>query len=274
MTLRSKTGLALSRTWSTCLLIAAAGFGLASAGLVHAQPKAAPIQVTSAQQKAIAANTLTWRAPGAARLQFDVQGKIKSFPYKTKAQLDWLPSGNRYEASQELQVPLVGVRRQSSTGSIGPQGLLPEIFMDRGRKEYSTTFDASAGSIRFSRGSEPATWVSGTQDRMSVFFQVAGMIAAATHRYPPGTQIMVQAASSNRVAPWTFTVRGTETLQLPAGKLSALKLEHQSESGLEDGLQAALWLAPSLQYLPVRIRMLEDGGRDALDLKLQSHSNP
>ena len=41
-----------------------------------------------------------------------------------------------------------------------------------------------------------------------------------------------------------------------------------------DGLQSALWLAPGLQYLPVRIRMLEDGGRDELDLKLQSHSKP
>jgi len=117
--------------------------------------------------------SLAWRAPAAARLQFTVQGKFKGLPYQTRAQLDWLPQGQRYEAAQEVQIPVLGSRRQSSVGSIGPQGLQPEIFLDRSRKEYSTTFDAAAGQIRFSRGSDPAPWQRGTQDRMSVFFQVA-----------------------------------------------------------------------------------------------------
>ena len=46
---------------------------------------------------------------------------------------------------------------------------------------------------------------------------VAGMLAAAPQRYPAGTQITVQAASSSRVAPWTFTVRGTD----PAGSTAS-----------------------------------------------------
>lgn len=274
MFLRSPPWLAPLRTWPTAPFSMAACLWCASTALAHAQPSTTPIEVRPAQATAVAADKIAWRAPAAARLQFEVQGKVKNFPYKTQAQLDWLPSVKRYEASQSLQVPIVGVRRQSSVGSIGPQGLQPEIFMDSGRKEYSTTFDATAGQIRFSRGSEPALWASGMQDRMSVFFQVAGMLAAAPQRYPQGTQIIVQTASSSRVAPWTFIVRGTETLQLPAGRMATIRLEHQSESGLEDGLQSSLWLAPSLQYLPVRIRLLEDAGRDELDLKLKSHSQP
>ena len=254
----------------TLLSTAAALAGTAS----HAQPASAPIEVRNAQGTLRPEASLAWRAPAAARLQFTVQGKFKGLPYQTRAQLDWLPQGQRYEAAQEVQIPVLGSRRQSSVGSIAPQGLQPEIFLDRSRKEYSTTFDAAAGQIRFSRGSDPAPWQRGTQDRMSVFFQVAGMLAAAPQRYPVGTQITVQAASSSRVAPWTFTVRGTEELKLPAGRMSAIKLEHSSDSGAADGLQSALWLAPGLQYLPVRIRMLEDGGRDELDLKLQSHSKP
>ena len=268
MSLRSFPRLALPRAWPTAPWCLAACLWCASAAVAHAQPSAVPIEVRPAQSPTAASPTLAWRAPAAARLQFEVQGKVKNFPYKTQAQLDWLPQGQRYEASQSLQVPIVGVRRQSSVGHIGPQGLSPEIFMDVGRKEYSTTFDATAGQIRFSRGNEPALWANGIQDRMSVFFQVAGMLAAAPQRYPQGTQIIVQTASSSRVAPWTFIVRGTETLQLPAGRIAAIRLEHQSESGLEDGLQSSLWLAPSMQYLPVRIRLLEDAGRDALDLKL------
>lgn len=257
----------LRSTWPLALLLAC------SAVSVQAQTAPAPIEVRSAQGKLLP-NSTAWRAPAAARLLFTVQGKLKGLPYQTKAQLDWLPQGQRYEAAQEVQIPLVGSRRQSSVGSLSASGLQPEIFLDRSRKEYSTTFDAQAGSIRFSRGSEPAPWVAGTQDRMSVFFQVAGMVAAAPKQYPNGTQITVQAASSSRVAPWTFTVRGTETLTLPAGKMSAIKLEHSADSSAADGLHSALWLAPSLQYLPVRILMVEDGGRDELDLKLQSHSKP
>lgn len=242
-------------------------------GAPHAHATTAPVQVRNAQGQ-LSNAMIAWKAPSAARLQFVVQGKIKNLPYQTKAQLDWLPNGQRYEASQEVQVPVVGSRRQASVGAIGPQGLLPEIFIDRGRKEYTTTFEATTGQIRFSRGAQPAPWVSGTQDRMSVFFQVAGMLAAAPKRYTAGSTITMQAASSSRVAPWTFTVRSLETLQLPAGRMQAIKLEHSSDSGIEDGLQSTLWLAPSLGYMPVRIRLLEDGGRDALDLKLKSHSKP
>ena len=250
--------------------------GLALAGSVSlacAQTAAAPIEVRNAQGK-LSTAAVVWKAPAAARLQFAVQGKFKNLPYQTKAQLDWLPQGQRYEASQEVQIPIAGSRRQASVGAIGAQGLQPEIFIDRSRKEYSTTFEPANGHIRFSRGSEPAPWVSGTQDRMSVFFQVAGMLAAAPLRYPAGSTITIQAASSSHVTPWTFTVRGTENLQLPAGRMSAIRLEHSSPSSADDGLESSLWLAPSLQYLPVRIRMREDGGRDELDLKLQSHTKP
>ncbi len=145
---------------------------------------------------------------------------------------------------------VLGSRRQASVGAINAQRIAPRDFLDRSRKENSATFDAQAGQIRFSRGSEPAPLVPGTQDRMSVFFQLAGMLAAAPKAYPPGTRITVQAASTSRVAPWTFTVRGTENLALPAGRMAAIKLEHNSESNDAEGVQSALWIAPSLGYLP------------------------
>lgn len=256
-----------ARALSLALLLAA---GMSA---THSLAQAPAIEVRNPQGQVLT-KPAPWRAPEAAHLQFAVQGKYKNLPYQTKAQLDWLPQGTRYEAAQEVHIPIVGSRRQSSVGAIGTSGLLPEIFMDRARKESSTTFDAQTGQILFSRGSTPVDWVRGTQDRISVFFQVAGMLLAAPKAYPPGTQITVQTASSSRVTPWTFIVRGTETLQLPAGRIQALKLEHRSESGQAQGLHSALWLAPSLQYLPVRIRMLEDEGRDELDLKLQSHTKP
>nr|WP_246253933.1 hypothetical protein [Comamonas jiangduensis] len=189
--------------WSAALRSAPSGLALSlalSAGALQAQTTAAPIEVRNAQGKPVV-SALAWKAPAAARMQFTVQGKFKNLPYQTKAQLDWLPQGQRYEASQEVQIPVLGSRRQASVGAINANGLRPEIFLDRSRKENSATFDAQAGQIRFSRGSEPAPLVPGTQDRMSVFFQLAGMLAAAPKAYPAGTRITVQAASTSRVAP-------------------------------------------------------------------------
>lgn len=232
------------------------------------------ITVTTAQGQAVQPAS-TWRTPAAARMQFEVQGRYKGFAYSTSAQLDWLPQGERYEASQQVKIPIAGIRRQSSVGRITPQGLVPEIFMDVGRRESSTTFDAHTQQVLFSRGAQPVALQPGMQDRLSVFFQVGGMIAADPSRYPQGTDITVQAASNNKVAPWTFRVQSTETLQLGAGRIQALKLQHLDKDSASNpaSLESALWLAPSLGYVPVRIRMVE-GPNDELDLRLKSHTAP
>ena len=246
---------------------------LAAGSLTVASAMAAPLEVLNPQGQLQPISNLVWQAPPAALMQFEVQGKVKSIPFQTRAQLDWRPQGQRYEAAQEVQIPLLGSRRQSSVGSITPQGLQPELFIDRSRKEHSTTLDAQAGLIRFSRSGETLPWQAGTQDRISVFFQVAGMLAAAPQRYPAGTEIRVHAVSSSRLAVWTFKVHASETLKLPAGTLPAVRLQHLSDHK-DDDQQSSLWLAPSLGYLPVRIHMLENGGRDELDLKLKSHARP
>ena len=247
---------------------------LAVGGLAVASAMAAPLEVLSPQGQLQQTAPLAWKAPPAALLQFEVQARVKGIPFQTRAQLDWRPQGQRYEAAQEVQVPLLGSRRQSSVGSLGAQGLQPALFMDRSRKEHSTTLDAQTGLIRFSRNGQTLPLQTGTQDRISVFFQVAGMLAAAPQRYPAGTQIRVHAVSSSRLAVWTFQVQNTETLQLPAGTMPAVRLQHLSDNHQDDDQQSTLWLAPSLGYLPVRIHMLENAGRDELDLRLKSHAQP
>lgn len=253
----------------------AGGALMAATLLLHAAtPHAAALEVRTSKNQTQPVSQLAWKTPPAASMQFDVIGKVKGIPYQTRAQLQWRPQGQRYEASQELQIPVIGSRRQSSIGAITKQGLQPEIFLDRSRKEHSTTLDAAARTIRFSRNGSTLPWEAGIQDRISVFFQVAGWMAAAPQRYPAGTQIRVQTVSSSRLATWTFTVQQTETLQLRAGTLAAVRLQHVSDSPHDDDLQSSLWLAPSLGYLPVRIHLSEDAGRDELDLKLVSHASP
>lgn len=239
--------------------------------LLAAQVQAGAIEVTDAHG-AVRDTPRAWQAPPNAVLPFAVTGIAKGFRFNAKAQLQWQVQAARYEAVQEVQMPLLGGRRQVSTGQLTPQGLQPEVFMDRARKEYSVSFDAASGQITFSRGSPPAPWQTLTQDRVSVFFQVAGMLAADPQSYPPGTRIAVQAASNKSVKPWVFVVDRQESLPLPAGAIAALKLLHLDADSAQAGAQAshsALWLAPQWGYLPVRIRM-QESANDSLDLQLQT----
>ena len=57
---------------------------------------------------------------------------------------------------------------------------------------------------------------------------------------------------------WLFTVGSLEALDLPGGLLQALKLTRNPRQPYDQ--QVDIWLAPSLGYLPARIRLLEANG--------------
>ena len=62
-------------------------------------------------------------------------------------------------------------------------------------------------------------------------------------------------------------VDGPETLELPGGSKQTIRLSRQPRKQYDQ--IAHLWLAPDLQYLPVRIRLTQANG-DFADLQLQS----
>ena len=115
--------------------------------------------------------------------------------------------------------------------------------------------------------------VAGTQDRLSVFIQLGALLAAAPERYPPGTRISLATVSARAADVWAFTVEDEEALHLPAGTISARKLQRLPRREHEHDQKAELWLAPALGYLPVRIRITQANG-DFADLRLRSHAPP
>lgn len=250
---------------------------------VLAQDHSPALQVRTAQSAVRDASTLPWKSPPAARLEFDVRGKYKGFAVQTDAWLHWQPSGSTYSAMQSVRIPLVGPRSQSSSGTLGTYGPRPQRFTDQGRKRNDlTTLDAASGLVRFSRGTPDVPWQSGMQDRLSVFFQLAGWLAAAGEGgFAPGTQFRLKAASARHVGPWTFRVEGSETLSLGAGSLRAVKLRRITVAGEKARSQAqakgqtapesALWLSPDLGWLPVRIHLADTETGDAMDMQLRTY---
>ncbi len=207
------------------------------------------------------------RVPPSAQLEFEAKGTAKGFQYSAKAQLSFKTNGLTYEAKQEVSAFLVGSRSQTSTGRITPHGLSPQRFGDKARSERAAHVDVDKGQITYSGNDEPQAASAGVQDRLSIFLQLASMIAAGPERYPPGTLIHINVTSARTTDVWTFAVDGPETLELPAGTRQTIRLTRQPRKRYDQ--VAHLWVDPAMQYLPVRIRISQANG-DFADLQLQS----
>lgn len=240
-----------------------------------APPRAETLQgvqlVTPDGQPLPADTPLPVKLPAPTRLAFDVTGQAKRFDYHASAELLWQHDGQRYQVRQQIKAFLVGTRAQNSSGQVTDAGLVPQRFSDQSRSEKSAEFDFAAEQARFTPAAPPAPIGAGAQDRISVFLQLSAMLAAAPERYPEGSQITFTTVGSNDAERWTFRVHATETLELPLGALPALRLERLPRRAGDQ--QATLWLAPSLGYLPARIRLTQANG-DFADLRLQAHAAP
>jgi hypothetical protein len=57
---------------------------------------------------------------------------------------------------------------------------------------------------------------------------------------------------------WYYDVVGEVVLQTPFGELAAFHLKPRRSTPKSGDLNAEIWFAPQLRYLPVRIRIEQD----------------
>ncbi|MFC5497054.1 DUF3108 domain-containing protein [Caenimonas terrae] len=218
--------------------------------LIDSPPPAAP---TTAPAAAIAL-----AIPGSVRLKYAVNGVVKGQRWSLNGQLLWRHDGSRYEARLEYSAPLLPSRAQQSTGSITPEGLAPQRFSDKSRTEQATHFVRDKGTLVFSNNAPELPLPPGAQDRLSVFLQLASMLAAAPAKFPPGTEITMQTVGTRDAQAWVFTVEGEESLDLPGGRVATRKLVRQPRG--EYDIRVELWLGTGMDYVPVRIRLTQSNG--------------
>ncbi|MFT4990888.1 MAG: hypothetical protein ACI9LD_000063 [Polaromonas sp.] len=238
-----------------------------------AHPQVAPEITDSAaapsEPAALPAANLT--VPGSVRLNYNLTGLASGLNYHASGLMIWQQDGNHYEASMVVSAFLLGSRALESRGSISDDGLAPTLFADKGRNERTATFEADKGTISFSANTPEAPWKRGAQDRLSVFFQLASLLAGQANRFPPGSKIPIYTVGPRDVDTWTFTVAGEEALDLPIGTVSAVKLTRDPRREQDQRVEA--WFAPSLGYWPVRMKITQHGG-DYIDQQLSSSGLP
>jgi hypothetical protein len=249
--------------------ILAASLPLPAAAVASA-PLAAPAVAglsATAAPVASASEAAAVALPPSARFRYELSASYKGLPLQGEADLHWRHDGKQYEAVLELRGRLLPTRSQRSTGLVTPQGLAPTYFLDKSRREQAAHFERDKGRIVFSNNAPSAPIVPGIQDRLSVLLQLAALIGGAPDKYPPGTQIAIQTVSRSDSEPWTFSVEREEDLQLPGGTLRAVKLQRLPRKEFDQKVE--LWLAPRLDYAPVRLRLTNPGG-DTVDQRWSS----
>ena len=207
-----------------------------------------------------------FKPPASAVLHYSVTGVARHFNYFASAELQWRQDGQSYQAQLEVGAFLLGSRTQTSRGSLGPDGLSPTRFGDKNRTELAAHFQRDKGVISFSANTPEVPLLRGAQDRLSVVLQLSALLAADPERFPLGTMLSFQTVSQREAEVWQFAVEKTESLSLPYGTVSALKLNRKPRREFDQ--QIELWFAPELDYLPVRLRITNANG-DQVDQQLR-----
>ena len=234
----------------------------------ESSPVAKPPEVSPATAEQ---RTLSVKVPPPIRLSYAVKAEVKHLNYQANGEMSWTHDGSQYEAQASVKMFLIGGRSQSSRGRITAAGLAPTRFGDKVRNEQAAHFDAEQGKVTFSANTPDAVLLPGMQDRLSVFMQLASLVAADPAQFGPGTRITVPTVGPRDAETWVFVVDGPEELALAQGPLPTLKITRAPRTEFDTRVE--LWLAPGIHYLPARIRITQSQG-DFVDQQLTGVHNP
>lgn len=208
---------------------------------------------------ALTTDRQTFEWPPSTRLTYLLTGNYRG-PVEGRAQVEWLRSGMRYQVSLEASVTPLMSRRMTSEGEITDQGLSPRLLTGeqkvllRAPRRWSLKFGPQR--IVLSDGREVDT-LPGAQDEASQFVQLTWIFTTQPQLLAVGNTVEMPLALSRRLDLWVFEVVAQETLQLPFGDVATFHVKPRRDAKGGD-MTAQMWIAPSLQYLPVRILIRQD----------------
>jgi hypothetical protein len=234
---------------------------LLAVGMLGLMPGIVACAATGAREQAAASPRAL---PAQARLVYDVLAGKDGLKLG-QAVYTWRLSGERYrlesvaEAQGVASLFLSGRIVQTSEGRIGSQGLVPDQFAEtkKEKPKGSARFDWANRRLVMSKGTEPLA--QGTQDLLSFPFHLAMTVQEDTADW------QMPVTNGRKLKHYQFKVLGRERLQVGRNAVDALHVRGSRSD--EESLD--VWLAPERNWLPMRIRTMDDKGMP-LEMKLAS----
>ncbi len=188
-----------------------------------------------------------------------------------------LADDERYEARLATVALGITALELTSTGRLRRFGLAPERFVQKRirRSPEAANFDWTERRVTFSARSFERALREGTQDRLSFQFQLMVLAQRLPERFRAGAAIEFPVAGPAGVDTYAFLVGDEETIATEVGDFVARKLERPRSVGGADS-RIEVWLAPALQWLPVKLRFTDRRGRTTENvlLRIEDGSQP
>ena len=240
-------------------------------------PSVEPVQAEAAQPAASAAEPLAQASaapassPAAAGLPVDPDAALAHWPVDSRlsyrlsghwrgplygdARVLWQRDGADYQVRLDVDLGLLGSQVLTSQGTVAPHGLLPRVYEElRPGKRRVARIGEEVVTLDNGRTlPRPA----GVQDTASQFVELSHRFATGRDRLEVGRTVTVWLARPGAVDQWTYDIVASEMLRTPRlGVVEAFHLKPRMIANPRGNITAEMWFAPSLQYLPVRIKVI------------------
>lgn len=238
---------------------------VARATLTETVAEATASQTLSAQPAGQTDSLLiTGQWPADTRVNYRLTGYYQGELFGS-GQVQWTregTAGERYQVRVIIDAGLYELR-MTSQGRVSPQGLLPETF-----EEYSKRVLANArirplkledtelvleGNRRVPR---PAADPLAVQDAVSQFIELGHRFTQGRAKLQEGEVVRVWLGRPGGLDEWVYDIGPAETMDLPRiGPVTVHPLKPRPLIRPRGTITVSMWLAPSLQYLPAKIRI-------------------
>ncbi|HSW20126.1 MAG TPA: DUF3108 domain-containing protein [Ramlibacter sp.] len=199
-----------------------------------------------------AASLDTW--PVDTRLNYVLAGEFRGGALYGSARVQWQRQGPLYQTRLEIDVSLAPTRVMTSQGDVTPRGLAPRAFEETYGKNRRTVRLNDAEIVMSDGRVVPRP--DGVQDTASQFVELGHRFATGREKLAVGQAVNIWLARPNGVDLWVYDVTEREMLRTPRyGEVEAFRLRPRAIAKPRGNITAEIWYAPSLQYLPVRIRV-------------------
>ena len=220
---------------------------------------------TAAAASAPAAAAAAYDWPPSTRLTYALSGNYRGEVHGS-ARVQWVRQGPRYQVHLDIAIgpsfaPLIS-RRMTSDGELGESGLVPRRYDEATRLPFQQARRASVQftpeRVTLANGGQQEA-LPGVQDAASQFVQMTWLFTTRPELLRAGNTVTMPLALPRRMGRWVYDVLGQERLMTPIGEIDTYHLKPRlGERRPGNELSAEVWFAPSLQYLPVRIRIQQD----------------
>ncbi|MET3108779.1 hypothetical protein AAKU67_003588 [Oxalobacteraceae bacterium GrIS 2.11] len=223
-------------------------------------------------------NSYQTNLPPSAQLHYSIKADRSGLTLTGEATVSWqqTAANNSYAISTETHAAIFGkILQADSHGTIDAFGLAPELYEERPRNKSATQthFNRESKQITFSESADTYPILGGEQDRNSIVWQLVSMARAAPKKFLPKSEWNFFVAGRHDAERWTFTVSENVTMATAMGNIATVHIVKAPPPDSKDQ-RLDIWLAPSLEWYPVRLKFSDANG-DTIDQRLdQIKNNP